>query len=147
MSIDKHRNPNGTYNGVTAMAELTGIGADEIRAIAEQVKANSAKLNSCPYHDFELIPGSANAAGFKARYRCAHCEGEIDSIAHSWHDLGRRPKPAQRAKPYSFTPVPGATCSRDCAVRHAGLPARRSVSLLPVLRGSAMPYWSRLTRN
>lgn len=90
---DKHRNPNGTYNGVSLMAELSGLPQDDIRAIAEQVKANSAKLNACAYHDFEPIPGTANAAGFKQRYRCVHCLGEIDAIAHSWHELGRRSKP------------------------------------------------------
>ena len=29
--LDKHRNPDGTYNGVTAMAELSGLSTAEIR--------------------------------------------------------------------------------------------------------------------
>lgn len=91
MSLDKHRNPNGTYNGVTLMAELTGLGQDEIRAIAEQVKANQAKLDACPWHEFERSTATGMLRSVThQRYVCRNCGGEVDHHAHYWHELGRR---------------------------------------------------------
>lgn len=99
MSLDKHLNPNGTYDGVGVMSELTSLPRDEIRAIAEQVKANSAALAACQWHDFERIPrpddGPTTQARLGDRWRCKHCGGEIDAVAHSWHERGRRPKPQE----------------------------------------------------
>lgn len=36
--FEKHRNANGTYNGVTAMAELTGLSAAEIKWTFERLR-------------------------------------------------------------------------------------------------------------
>ena len=36
--MEAHRNPDGTYNGVTAMAELSGLSAAEIRWTFERLK-------------------------------------------------------------------------------------------------------------
>ncbi len=88
--FDKHRNPNGTFDGVGVMAELTSLPVDEIRTIAEQVKANHARLNGCAYHEFERL---ITAPPGLERYGCKHCRGTIDRHAHYWHELGRRAKP------------------------------------------------------
>ncbi len=88
MSLEKHRNPNGTYDGPGVMSEITGLGRDEVLAIAEQVKANNAKLNACPWHEFEE---EQTTEAHKQRYRCRHCGGTVDAVAYRWHERGRRP--------------------------------------------------------
>lgn len=95
LALDKHRNPNGTYDGIGVMADLTGHSRDEITAIAEQVKANHVRLNGCAYHEFEALITAPPGHG---KYRCRNCGGEINAIAHHWHELGRRTKPAADPK-------------------------------------------------
>ena len=99
MDLKDHQNPDGTYNGVTALAELTGRLPSEMREIAEQVMANHAKLRACAYHEFERIARPDDSPDVQARlgdkWRCTNCGGEIDSVAHSWHEQGRRPKPQE----------------------------------------------------
>lgn len=103
MDLKDHQNPDGTYDGVGVMSELTRLPRDEIRAIAEQVKANSAKLHACAWHDFERIPREDDGPTAKSRpgdrWRCVHCGGEIDAVAHSWHERGRRPGPVDPNPP------------------------------------------------
>lgn len=89
--MEKHRNADGTYDGAGALGELSGLGRPAMVEIWEQVKANHAKLNACPWHEFEAVPMSE--AGLKRRYRCIHCGGEIDQHAHHWHEQGRRARP------------------------------------------------------
>lgn len=125
MSIEDHRNPNGTYNGPSVMAEITGLPRDEIVAIAEQVKANSQRLRACPWHEFERIPrpdDNGQQARLGDRYRCRHCQGEVDASAYHWHQQGRRPMPVAEPVAYSFEPVPGATCSRELAAAGKAYP-------------------------
>lgn len=88
MDLDKHKNQNGTYNGVSALSELSGLGQGEIMSIVEQVKANNAKLNGCPYHDFELHEQGALVS--RSKFRCVHCGGIINGDQYRWHELGRR---------------------------------------------------------
>jgi len=84
--MDKHRNPDGTYNGAAVLSDLSGIPQDGVRQIFEQVKANHAKLNACPFHDFAPLGGP------RKRYRCQNCGGEVDFHAYHWHEQGRRPR-------------------------------------------------------
>lgn len=91
--LDDHRNPDGTYDGVGAIGEITGLGRDEMLVIWKRAKENSSRLDACPWHDFAPIPGTANAAGLRPRYRCIHCGGEVDANAHYWHEKGRRARP------------------------------------------------------
>lgn len=121
MSLEDHRNPNGTYNGPSVMAEITGLPREEIVAIAEQVKANSQRLRACPWHEFEEL---ITAPPGRGRYRCRHCQGEVDASAYHWHQQGRRPMPVAEPVAYSFEPVPGSTCSRELAA--AGKPYPRT---------------------
>lgn len=86
MSMDKHRNADGTYNGVSALAELAGITLADATSIAEQVKANHAKLTACPYHEFAQLP-------HRLMHICTNCQGEVNDHAYYWHQLGRRAKP------------------------------------------------------
>ncbi len=69
------------------------LSAEEISRIAQEVKENHALLNSCPYHDFQIIPGTDIGRLRLARFQCLHCHGQIDGQQHYWHELGRRPKP------------------------------------------------------
>lgn len=91
MSTNDHRNPDGTYNAVNVLSDITGLPREEVASIAEQVKANHERLNGCDYHEFRAM--SASEAGLRAsrsqRYRCIHCQGEVDSTAYRWHQIGR----------------------------------------------------------
>lgn len=84
--FDKHRNKDGSIDGVAALGELTGLGTAEVAKIAGEVKANRARLESCSWHDFEPIPG---CRPLRQRYRCVHCAGEIDCNAYVWFTEGR----------------------------------------------------------
>ena len=87
MSFDQHRNPDGTYNGLAVMAEVTGLPRRAVDEVYEQVKANSEMLRTCPRHDFSpILP--LRALG--QRYRCIECGGEVDSSAHHWYQVGLR---------------------------------------------------------
>ncbi len=119
MSIEDHRMPNGNYDGLGVMSEVTGLPRDEILSIWEEVKANQAKLDSCPWHEFERL---ITAPPGKEAYGCRHCRGKVDASAYRWHQLGRRPMPVGEPQPYTFTPVPGATCSRELAAAGKAYP-------------------------
>ena len=82
-----HQNPDGTFNGLAVMGELSGLGESEMKKIWASVKVNSAKLNACGHHLFQAIEPSEK---YKKRYRCSACDGEIDAIAYHWHEQGRR---------------------------------------------------------
>lgn len=87
--IGNHRNPDGTYNGVGVMAELTGLSRQSIAAVAEQVKENQARLRSCPHHEFSpILPRRL----LGQRYRCIECGGEVDAHAYHWFQEGLRQK-------------------------------------------------------
>ena len=68
---------------------VTGLTCGDMEALLAEVRANHAKLESCEYHEFELIGGGP----LKQRYRCMNCMGEIDAIAYRWHEIGRRSRP------------------------------------------------------
>ena len=93
MSIEDHKNPNGTYNGPSVLSEITGLPKGEIQSIMELVQANHRKLDSCPYHEFEAIPKDQGMLSRQSAYRCIHCGGEVDQQRYRWHELGRRPQP------------------------------------------------------
>lgn len=87
--LDRHRNPDGTYDGPGVMADLTGLSRQSMVELAEQVKANNALLNACAYHDFSpILP----RVPLRQRYRCVNCGGEVDHHAWYWHQQGRRPE-------------------------------------------------------
>lgn len=71
---------------------VTGFKPADAESILAQVKANSAKLNSCGYHEFVEMPGQEDKV-FGKRYHCTGCGGEVDCHAYYWHKQGRRAKP------------------------------------------------------
>lgn len=90
--------------GVDALAKVSGLAPDEIRAIALQVKANTERLKACTGHDFAPVPG---LPALRRRYRCRQCQGEIDHTAHTWYQRGildahpaAEPAPAGRYEPH-----------------------------------------------
>ena len=89
MDLDKHKNQNGTYNGVDALSELTGLSKGDVKDIFKQVQENQAKLDGCAYHEFVLF----DSVGARHKYMCVNCSGEINGTQYRWHELGRRPKP------------------------------------------------------
>lgn len=95
MDLEKHRNKNGTINGVSALSDYTGLPQEEVKSIFNEVQANNAKLNACPYHEFEKNPDpdADRPINRHRRYICIHCGGTVTDTMHRWHELGRRPKP------------------------------------------------------
>lgn len=90
-----------------------GVTKRELMALAASVKANSARLRSCSYHDFVPIKQEGVVGRLSERYRCRHCMGEVDASAFHWHEQGRRPFPVDNAPvAYVHVPEPGAVCSR-----------------------------------
>lgn len=82
--MQQHRRPDGTYDGIGVMADLTGLSRQSVQEIAAQVKANHARLSACPLHDF------APAAAGKRKRVCRSCGGEADSVSVSWYEDGLR---------------------------------------------------------
>lgn len=71
-------------DGVDKISEMSGLPRDALLALWESVKANQAKLDACPGHDFgEVIP-----VRMGAYYRCRHCDGKVDGHAVHWFNLG-----------------------------------------------------------
>lgn len=91
--MEKHRNADGTYDGVGVLAEASGLSREEVLSIAERAKANSYALSSCQYHEFVATQALEPTKAFKQRYRCRYCGGEIDAHAYYWHEQGRRARP------------------------------------------------------
>lgn len=74
------------------LATATGLKREAMIEIAAQAKANADRLNSCPRHDFEPLPGARTVFSHPDRYRCRLCGGEVDRHAYYWHEQGRREK-------------------------------------------------------
>ena len=92
--MDRHRNPDGTYDGAAVMSSMTGLSKESVKELWAQVKENHARLESCPYHEFKQSKKTAMLRSLThQRYVCIHCGGEIDHQAYMWHERGRRPKP------------------------------------------------------
>jgi hypothetical protein len=87
MSTDKHKNEDGTYNGIEVMSELTGISVGKITSIWQRVQENGQKLEACPYHEFEL--DSENKTMTRHQYRCKNCGGTVNNSMYRWHEIGR----------------------------------------------------------
>lgn len=82
--IEQHRNPDGTINGVGVMSDLTGLSQSAIEYIWNDVKANHAKLNACPSHDFDQPqPG-------QRQRKCKACGGTVGMLEARWYELGLR---------------------------------------------------------
>lgn len=85
--LDKHRNQDGTYNGVGVMADLTGLSHKSVQEIAEEARANIERLRACPRHEFSpILPRRV----LGQRYRCIECGGDVDAHAYHWYMEGRR---------------------------------------------------------
>jgi hypothetical protein len=70
-------------DGAQVLGDLTGLGREGVLSAWEIVKANNAKLKSCPRHDFKPI-----SEKFGSRFKCTHCQGEADSSAVMWYQNG-----------------------------------------------------------
>lgn len=84
--IERHRNPNGSYDGIGVMSDLTRLSRESVQEIWDKAKANHALLEACSMHRFEPLPP---ARPLKLRYRCSACQGEIGATEKSWYDKGR----------------------------------------------------------
>lgn len=85
MPVGDHRNPDGTYNGVAVMSAVTRLPQAEVQRLWDEVRANHAKLNACPRHDFEPA-----TEALQRRRICRACGGWADSVAVSWYERGLR---------------------------------------------------------
>lgn len=67
------------------LVAMSGLPTKEVDKVWEEVKANHAKLDGCPIHEFELL---LPTQPLRHRYRCKRCGGEIKGDAHHWYERG-----------------------------------------------------------
>lgn len=88
--MDKHRNANGTYNGVSLMSELTGMPEGEVKSLIQRVQENQHKLEACLYHEFEQSKQTSPLRSIThQKYVCRNCGGEVSHQQWCWHEIGR----------------------------------------------------------
>lgn len=71
---------------IETLEKVSGIKRPEMDKIFQEVKANSAALNSCSGHNFEVH--TKYDSGFVRKYKCSNCGGTADAIAVSWYRKG-----------------------------------------------------------
>jgi len=65
------------------LSKMSKLRKDKIKEIWEQVKVNSALLDSCSKHNFELMKDRKDR-----RYKCTNCNGELDTVNVIWYNKG-----------------------------------------------------------
>ena len=73
-------------NALERLENVTGIKRPEMDKIFQEVKANSAALNACSGHNFEVH--TKYESGFVKKYKCSVCGCTADAIAVSWYRKG-----------------------------------------------------------
>lgn len=64
------------------------------KELMQAVKANHAKLDACPGHDFVQTPDSRP---LRSRFACSRCGGTVDGVAWLWYQRGVEHGKAQAA--------------------------------------------------
>lgn len=70
-------------DGLDRLAGFSGQSREALLGIWESVKANQARLDACPLHDFGELQNKLGA-----RYTCRNCGGHTDASAVSWYQAG-----------------------------------------------------------
>ena len=79
------------------LGEKLGMKREVTNQILADIKANSAKLDACPRHDFSIciprhtkqpVASPTPLQMFGAKWRCKHCGGDVDSQSKRWYELG-----------------------------------------------------------
>lgn len=73
-----------THNAIDVLAGISGLSKEAVKEIAEEAKANVARLNSCSRHDFQPVGRRA----FADDYVCQHCQGKVNSSSFRWYSDG-----------------------------------------------------------
>lgn len=77
---------NAVADSLDSISSATGIDREVMLALWAEVKANHAKLEACPRHDFiAMEPDPRRLSG---KWRCASCGGEVEASAARWYRLG-----------------------------------------------------------
>jgi hypothetical protein len=85
-------------DGLDMMAGLTGLSREDMKEVWKRVQANHKRLDACPDHDFEPLPGAKpSLGGLPSKYRCKRCNGQIDGVAYRWYVQGRAHEKAAAA--------------------------------------------------
>lgn len=84
-------------NAKQTISEVTGIKPVEIDSILAEIKANAARMENCPRHDFSImidrhtkqpVENPTPAQRFGAKFKCARCGGVVDNLARIWYEKG-----------------------------------------------------------
>lgn len=80
-------------NVLDVLGSASGLGRPVVDSILTEVRANLAKLDACPRHNFvgvqETAIGPSKDGGWVYRdYRCTNCGGKVDSHAERWYRRG-----------------------------------------------------------
>ena len=63
-------------DGVSALANVSGLSRESVLSIWEQVKANAARLDACPRHRFEPVGG----VKLGEKLTCTTCGGTMGLV-------------------------------------------------------------------
>jgi len=74
-TLRQFQNPDGTYDGVGVLGQLSGMSRDEIKARWEAIKAQHARAAACSLH--QLLP-TTNPRPY-AQWRCGACGWEPEA--------------------------------------------------------------------
>jgi hypothetical protein len=73
-------------DSLDTLSKAVGIRKTDLHKIWADVKANHARLDSCPRHSWEQVDGETKT--YAQKYVCTACGGTIDSHAKHWYELG-----------------------------------------------------------
>lgn len=63
---------------IGSLSKVSGLSADDVKQIWEEVKLNKVKLDKCKGpHDFQAM--STDAGMTRTKYRCVSCGGVVDA--------------------------------------------------------------------
>lgn len=73
-------------DALDTLSAATGLTKADMKTLWAEVQANGRALEACAQHSFApVLPLQT----MRQKYRCEHCGGTIDAIAHSWYQKGR----------------------------------------------------------
>ena len=95
-------------NGIDLLARMTGLQSNDLRAIAESVRVNQARLDGCEWHCFKALTPDPRLPGYaeNSMYHCENCGGVVNHSAYHWHQIGRKSARLNNAA----TQAPGYQC-------------------------------------
>lgn len=77
------------------LSEVTGLKKPDMDKIFLEVKANKAKLEACPRHEFSIpidrrTKKPLSGPVMFCDWECKNCHGRVDVTAKAWYERGMK---------------------------------------------------------